>query len=103
MEEKKQMHGSGDQKQIFQSYLAKFMCNASDANVEGSARTSRFVFYNVDENEHLEPETNFNETLPRETSNFISEDDLDWLNPYHAESGLYEPPSERDKVRAYAT
>ena len=42
---------TASQKQIFQSYLAKFMCNASEASEEGSAKRSRFVFYNVDENE----------------------------------------------------
>ena len=55
------------------------MCNTVHSGEEGYSATfaDRFVFYNVDDNEHLKEETNFNETLPRESSCFISRDDLD--------------------------
>jgi len=86
-----------DGRTIFQPYLAKFMCNVSDEDREGGGNddggdvaADRFVFYNVEEAERLKEETNFNETLPREVSRFISKEELgSQLN-------------ERDLVRAYA-
>lgn len=77
------MQTATEGKQIFQPYLAKFMCNNSLlGNEEGDrAKTAdyadRFVFYNVDDNESLKKETNFNETLPWESSCFIRKEDLE--------------------------
>ena len=109
-EEKKELNESGEApKQVFQPYLAKFMCNAPDGDQGGSGPTSRFVFYNVNENEHLEEETNFNQTLPQETCNFISKDDLLKEMPARAGSrsqvatAPVELQSEKANVQAYAT
>ena len=94
-----------DGKQIFQPYLAKFMCNVSDGDLEGGnmndVAADRFLFYNVDDVEHLKEETNFNETLPRESSRFISKEELDEA-VNNGDLGNNNSIDERDLVRAYA-
>ena len=102
-------------KQIFQPYLAKFMCNDGAAGGEGglsnresrpvtSNSGSRFVFYNVDDGQQQElaRESNFGEIVSREKSDFISKDDLDsTIMANKADDRI--PPTEREQVHAYAT
>lgn len=97
-----------DETQIFQPYLAKFMCNVRDEGIEGGegedngdGEADRFVFYNVKDQDCLKEETNFDETLPREVSRFISKEELDeTVQQDGGSSG--EKENQRNLVRAYA-